>query len=142
MYRLLPFGCTTSNLNRLFEELERSVSPVQRSQSTLFRTDIKDEDDHYLLEAELPGYRKEDIDIDLQDGVLTITANHQESDESKENNDKYICRERRHGSYYRSFEISGVEEDAIHAAYENGVLKLTLPKIVEPELQSRKIAIQ
>lgn len=143
MYSLLPFGRYTNNsLNSLFDDFERSFFPVDRSQMPAFRTDIKDEGDHFLLEADLPGFRKEDIDLHLQDGLLTITAKHDETSEHKDENGKYVCRERRVGSFTRSFNVSGIQEDAISASYENGVLKLTLPKQGEPEPQSRKIAIQ
>ena len=129
-------------MNSLFDDFERSFFPVDRSQMPAFRTDIKDEGDHFLLEADLPGFRKEDIDLHLQDGLLTITAKHDETSENKDENGKYVCRERRVGSFTRSFNVSGIQEDAISASYENGVLKLTLPKQGEPEPQSRKIAIQ
>ena len=143
MYSLLPFGRYSNNsLNSLFDEFERSFFPVDRSQMPAFRTDIKDEGDHFLLEADLPGFRKEDIDLHLQDGLLTITAKHDETVENKDEGGKYVCRERRVGSFTRSFNVSGIQEDAISASYENGVLKLTLPKQGEPEPQSRKIAIQ
>lgn len=143
MYSLLPFGRYTNNsLNSLFDDFERSFFPVDRSQMPAFRTDIKDEGDHFLLEADLPGFQKEDIDLHLQDGLLTITAKHDETSENKDENGKYVCRERRVGSFTRSFNVSGIQEDAISASYENGVLKLTLPKQGEPEPQSRKIAIQ
>ncbi|MGI5962731.1 MAG: Hsp20/alpha crystallin family protein [Lawsonibacter sp.] len=141
MYSMIPFGRNNS-LNNLFDEFERSFFPTQRGQFPAFRTDIKDEGDHYLLEAELPGFQKEDIDLDLKDGVLTISANHEETTENKGEDGKYVCRERRVGSFSRSFDVTGIQEDAIGAAYENGILKLTLPKVVEVQPQSRKIAIQ
>ncbi len=142
MYSLLPFGRYTNNsLNSLFDDFERSFFP-ERGHLPAFRTDIKDEGDHYLLEADLPGFKKEDIDLHLQDGVLTITAKHDETVENKEEGGKYVCRERRVGSFTRSFDVSGIREEDIGASYEDGVLKLTLPKQGEPEPQSRKIAIQ
>ena len=142
MYSLLPFGRYTNNsLNSLFDDFERSFFPVDRSQMPAFRTDIQDKGDHYLLEADLPGFNKGDIDLHLQDGVLTITAKHQETSEKKEEG-KYLCRERRCGSYQRSFDVSGIQEENITAAYDNGVLKLTLPKQGEVIPQSRKIAIE
>lgn len=140
MYSMIPFG-RGSSLNNLFDDFERSFFPAQRGQLPAFRTDIKDEGDHYLLEAELPGFRKEDIDLDLQDGVLTISAKHDETVENKDEEGKYVCRERRVGSFTRTFDVSGIQEEGIGAAYENGVLKLTLPKAGEPEPKSRKIAI-
>lgn len=140
MYSMMPFG-RRNNWNNLFDEFERSFFPAERSQLPAFRTDIKDEGDHFLLEAELPGFNKEDIDLDVKDGVLTVSASHEETAENKDE-DKYLCRERRFGSFSRSFDVSGIQEDGIGAAYENGVLKLTLPKRAEPQPQSRKIAIQ
>lgn len=143
MYSLLPFGRYSNNsLNSLFDEFERSFFPTQRGQLPAFRTDIRDEGDHFLLEADLPGFKKEDIDLHLQDGVLTITANHDETVEKKDEGGRYVCQERRTGSFSRSFDVSGIREEGISASYENGVLKLTLPKQGEPEPQSRKVAIQ
>ena len=141
MYSMIPFDRNNS-LNSLFDDFERNFFPTHRGQFPAFRTDIKDEGDHYLLEAELPGFKKEDIDLDLKDGVLTISAKHDEKVENKGEDGKYVCRERRTGSFSRSFDVSGIQEDAIGAAYEDGILKLTLPKQSEAQPQSRTIAIQ
>ena len=105
-----------------------------------FRTDIRREEDHYLLEAELPGFQKEDITLDLKEGILTIRAEHKEDTEEKTG--EYIRRERRYGSYTRSFDVSGIDEENISAAYENGILKLRLPKVMPVEPEIRKISIQ
>ena len=127
MYSILPFG--RRGLDNFFDDFERSFFPAEQHRIPAFRTDIKDEGDHYLLEAELPGFKKEDIDLDLQDGVLTISAKHEETTEDKGQDGRY-------------FDVSGIREEDIGASYDNGVLKLTLPKMGEPEPQSRKIAIQ
>lgn len=140
MYSILPFG--RRGLDNFFDDFERSFFPAEQRRLPAFRTDIKDEGDHYLLEAELPGFKKEDIDLDLQDGILTISAKHEESSEDKDQNGRYVCRERRYGSFQRSFDVSGIREEDIGASYDNGVLKLTLPKVGEEAPQSRKIAIQ
>lgn len=142
MYSMIPFGQSSRQLSSLFDDFERSFFPAERGRFPAFRTDIKDEGDHFLLEAELPGFKKEDIDLQIQDGVLTISAHHDETVENKEDEGKYVCRERRYGSFQRSFDVTGIKEDAIGAAYEDGVLKLTLPKVGEEQPQSRKIAIQ
>jgi len=142
MYSLIPYGGQSRQLSDLFDDFERSFFPTERRQLPAFRTDIKDEGDHFLLEAELPGFKKEDIDLQLQDGVLTISAKHEETVESKEDEGKYVCRERRYGSFQRSFDVSGIREDGIGAAYDNGILRLTLPKLGEEPPQSRKIDIQ
>ena len=142
MYSMIPFGRYGNSLDSLFDDFERSFFSNGRSQLPAFRTDIQDKGDHYLLEADLPGFQKEDIDLHVQDGVLTITAKHHETRENKDESGKYVCRERRTGSYARSFDVSGIREDGIGASYENGVLKLTLPKQGEQAPVSRKIAIQ
>ena len=124
----------------LFDEFERSVFGETGRRTPAFSTDIRDEGDHYVLETELPGFQKEDIDLDVRDGFLTISASHQVSNETKKDN--YLCRERRSGSFTRSFNLDGIQEEGITASYANGVLKLTLPKRQETLPQSRKIVIQ
>ena len=141
MYSMIPFGRMNTSWNDLFDDFERRMFPADRGELPAFRTDIRDEGDHFLLKADLPGFRKEDIDLHLEDNVLTITAKHQETAENKQDG-KYICRERRVGSYARSFDVSGIQEEGISAAYENGVLTLILPKQGEVVPQSRKISIQ
>ena len=141
MYSMIPFGRMSSDWNDFFNDVERTMFPASHRQVPAFRTDIRDQGDSYLLEADLPGFNKEDIDLHLQDGVLTITAKHQEETQEGEGG-KYICRERRTGSFARSFDVSGIREETISASYDNGVLKLVLPKQGEEQPQSRKIAIQ
>ena len=139
---MVPYNTNrgSSSLMDLFNEFERSVFGENGRRLPMFSTDIKDEGGHYLLQAELPGFQKEDIDLDVKDGVLTISASHQQ--ESEETQGNYLCRERRSGSFSRSFSLDGIQEDGITAAYQNGVLELKLPKRQEVLPQSRKIAIQ
>ena len=138
---MIPYtNRNSSSLMDLFDEFERSVFGENGRRLPAFSTDIRDEGDHYLLEAELPGFRKEDIDLDVKDGFLTISASRQESGETKQGG--YLCRERRSGSFSRSFNLDGIQEDGITASYNDGVLELTLPKRQEALPQSRKIAIQ
>jgi HSP20 family protein len=91
-----------------------------------FNTDVLDKGDSYQLEAELPGFRKEDIKIDLDKETLTISASHSEEKKEKKNN--YVRQERRYNSYCRSFHIPGIRKEDISASYNNGVLEITLPK--------------
>ena len=79
-------------------------------------------------------------DLDVKDGVLTISAKHQADDRTAADN--YICRERRTGSFSRSFTLDGIQEDAIRASYQDGVLELILPKRQEVLPQCHKIQIQ
>ena len=106
------------------------------------RTDISGPPgDKFVLEAELPGFDKGDIKLDVKDGILTITAEHSENQEQKDAKGAYIRRERRYGSFSRSFDITGIDEGSITAAYNNGILELNLPKAVPVVPESRRIAI-
>jgi len=96
------------------------------SLSTSFCADIKDLGDKYLIEAEMAGLSKEDIKLDINGDVLTISA--EKKEDFKEEKGSYIRRERRFGSFTRSFQIEDIKHDGINAKYENGVLSITLPK--------------
>lgn len=105
-----------------------------------FKVDVRDMGDKYLLEADLPGLKRDQIKIDVDDGILTIRA---EVDESRnEEKDNYVMCERRFGRMQRSFNISGVNEPAITAEFTDGVLKLNLPKTNEQPRKGRSIEIQ
>ena len=97
--------------------------------------------DKFLLEAELPGFHKEDISLDLKEGILTIKAEHKDSQDQKNDKGEYIRRERRYGSFARTFDVSGINESGITAAYNNGILEVTLPKQAPVVPESRQIAI-
>ena len=138
MFGMLPFE--RHNDNNLFDVFDNFFG---KSSAALpdFRTDIKEVGDNYVLEAELPGFNKEDIKLDVKDGILTITAEHSENQEQKDAKGAYIRRERRYGSFSRSFDITGIDEGSITAAYNNGILELNLPKAVPVVPESRRIAI-
>lgn len=107
-----------------------------------FKTDLTDEGDHYLLEADLPGFDKKDIHLDINDDVLTVSAERHSKIEEKDKKDKVVRIERSYGSYSRQFDVSGVKTDEIKAKYDNGVLKLTLPKKEKIESDSRRLEIE
>jgi HSP20 family protein len=99
-------------------------------------TDVIDKGDSYLLQAELPGFQKEDIKIDLEKETLTISASH--SEDKNESDKNYVRQERRYNSYCRSFHIPGIKKENIFAGYNNGVLEILLPKEnVNAELPKR-----
>ena len=105
------------------------------------RVDIKENDDHYEVTAELPGVKKEDIHITLDNGVLAIEAeSRQEEKEEKEG--KVIRQERRYGKFVRSFTVgNAVKEADINANFENGILTLKAPKAPEDTPSVKRIAI-
>lgn len=139
MFGMIPFDRRDNNLFDMFDNFERNFFGNSSAVST-FRTDIRDEGDKFIMEAELPGFQKEDIKLDLKDGILTVSAQHNETNEEKKDN--YIRRERRYGSFSRSFDVSGIQEDHISASYNNGVLELTLPKAQPVVPAARQIEIQ
>ena len=96
--------------------------------------------DKYLLEAELPGVNKEDINVEIRDDILTIWVERKE--EIKEERENYIRRERRYGSLRRSFPVDDVEQDKIEARFENGILYLDLPKRKDARDKVNRIQIR
>jgi len=107
------------------------------------KVDVKDEGDCYTLEADMPGVSKDDLKVEVANGMLTIAANYDESKEEKGEDDKYVYRERRCGSMRRAFNVEGIREEDITAEFKDGVLKLILPK-QEPKAipETRAIQIQ
>lgn len=107
-----------------------------------FRTDVIDQGDSYLLQAELPGFQKEDINIDLKNDLLTISASHKEEKDEEDKN-KYIRRERYYSSYSRSFRVNNIEAGDIDASYNNGILEVKFPKKdIENKEAVRKIEVK
>ena len=91
-------------------------------------TDVKEHDDHYDLEIELPGFKKEDLTVELNDGYLTITAE-KSHDQNKEKDGKLIRQERYAGVMSRSYYVGeDLKTEDIHGKYEGGVLTLSIPK--------------
>ena len=141
MFGMLPFEWTN---DRFFDTPDNSQRRDRREPENgpaAFRTDIRDAGDHFLLECELPGFRKEDIHLELKDGILTIAAQHDESEEERSRKGRYIRRERQYGVFSRSFDVSGIDENGISAAYRDGILELTLPKARPVVPEAKHIAI-
>ena len=107
-----------------------------------FKTDVTDEGDHYLLEADLPGIDKKDIHLDISGDTLTVHAERRSKVEEKDKKDKIIRMERSYGSYSRQFDVSGIDTEKIKAKYENGVLKLTMPKKEADLPASKRLMIE
>ena len=105
-----------------------------------FKVDLKESNDAYIIEADLPGVEKGNIDISYDNNYLTISAKRDDTVEENKNN--YVRRERRCGELRRSFYVDNVEEDKIDASFENGVLKINLPKKEIVNTNSRKIHIR
>ncbi len=105
-----------------------------------FSVDLKEEDNNYIVEADLPGVDKKDIDISYKNGYLNISAKRHNKVEEKKDN--YVRQERSYGEFKRSFYIDNVEEEKIDANFNNGVLKINLPKLNKEVCENRKIEIK
>ena len=108
----------------------------------MMKTDVKERDGEYELSIGLPGVKKEDIQAELKDGYLTINATAGSENEDKDENGRYIRRERYYGSASRSFYVGeDVTEEDIKAKYENGVLTMCIPKkeAKAPEVPEKKL---
>lgn len=141
MFGMIPFDRRDDNWFDVFDNFEKKFLGNTNANLPAFRTDIRDLGDKFVLEAELPGFRKEDISLDVKDGILTIIATHKDAAEKKDDK-TYVRRERRYGSFSRAFDISGIEESAIAAQYDSGILTLTLPKQQPAQPVRRQIAIE
>ena len=95
----------------------------------IMRTDVKEHDDKYEVDIELPGFKKEDVKAELKDGYLTITALKEVNNDQKNESGKYVRRERYTGNMSRSFYVGDkVTQEEIRAKFEDGILKLQIPK--------------
>ena len=144
MFDIMPFernnNRTVFNPFKELNELEKAF--FGNNSIAEFKTDIRDTGSAYELEADLPGFKKEDIHIDLEGDYLTISASRNDSKEEKDEKGNYVRRERCYGSFTRSFDISGIKADEITAEYSDGVLKLNMPKREEVKPTSRRLELK
>ena len=123
------------------------IENCRRANSTsgLMQTDVKEMDENYLIAMNLPGFKKEDIKCELKDGYLTVSGPTNSSKDEKDQEGKYIRRERYSGSCSRSFYVGeDVKQEDISAKFEDGTLKLLVPKkeVQAPIEESRFICIE
>ena len=145
MYGLIPFKTNNlqergSTFDNLFSDFfnDDFIAPLNKEISK-FNTDIKENENEYVVIAELSGVKKEDINVEFKNDQLVISAKRQEcKDESKED---YIRKERCYGEFQRSFRFVDVDNKNISAKFENGELKVTVHKKIK-EKEASKISIQ
>lgn len=143
MFNLTPYERKVTSAWNPFHDLDEIEKSFFGNTATAgFKTDIKDDGDHYLLEADLPGFKKENVGIDIEDGYLTITAERRSDYEDKDKKGNYVRCERSYGSYSRSFSLDGIDADNISAELTDGVLRLTLPKEVKEAPKTRRLEIK
>lgn len=124
-YSMTPFD--------FFEDFSRNL--FNDFKSNLIKTDIHETDNEYLVEAELPGIPKENIQVTYEDGVLTISGQQQTDAVNEDKKGKLIRSERSSTSLRRQYLLENVKEDEIKASYSDGILKVTLPKDSNKEIK-------
>lgn len=137
---LMPSIFGESLFDEFFDDFARPVKKVTRGSASVpavMRTDVKENETGYELNIDLPGYKKEDVQAQLKDGYLTITATSRTNDDQKEENGKYIRRERYYGTCSRSFYVGeDIRQEDIKAKFEDGILKIGVPKKEDkPEIE-------
>jgi len=110
------------------------------SSSHSIKADIRENEKEYIVDAEIPGAKKEDIKLDLRDDTLIISV--EQSEQVNEERENYIRRERRYGSVSRSFCVENVKNEAVTAKYDNGILSIVLPKDEKGRNNRHRIEIQ
>ncbi|MED3660953.1 Hsp20/alpha crystallin family protein [Ureibacillus sp. FSL K6-8385] len=148
MFELRPFRRKNDDIfekfRKAFEDVfDDDFLPALGSDFKSLRTDITETKDAYIVQADLPGFNKDDIEIDIDNNYLTIRAKRDDRTEERDENDRIIRKERHFGEFYRSFYIDNVDQDKIEAELDNGVLKITLPKLKpDDDSSSRRIQIK
>ncbi len=138
MFDMIPFASNHSYApSKIWDPFQEFFGTVAHAAAT----DIRETDQEFIIETELPGYDKNELSVNMKEGVLTVRAEHEAKD-SEKSDSGYIRRERTCSTVERRFEVSGVDAAAIRAEYVNGVLKLTLPKLPEIVPQQHQIQIQ
>ena len=140
MFGLIPF--VSHNLDEVGGEFGDYLSDFFSSGFNMnrFNADVKETDNEYLLYAELPGVKKEDIKLDFKNNYLVIGAKRE--DEDNEKDASYIRKECSYGEFSRTFYFDDVQQDKISAKHEDGILEVILPKEVKKKDEGRKIKIQ
>jgi HSP20 family protein len=146
MFEMVPFR-KNNNLSKrgdYFDQLFANFFDEDLfSQANYFgssmKVDLKENENEYIIEADLPGVKKEAIDISYENNYLTISAKRDDSTEV--NSSGYLRHERRYGDFKRSFYIDDIDENKVNASFSEGVLKLNLPKKEETKKNKRKFDI-
>lgn len=143
MFELIPFDRHIRSASfdpfRMLDEMDRRLMNTAPAMNA-FRTDVLDTGDAFKLECELPGFKKEDIKLDVENDCLTISA--ERKAETKDEKENYVKRERVFGSFTRCFDVSGINVDAIEASYTDGMLNVLLPKKAAEIPASRRLEIK
>lgn len=147
MFGMVPFRRNNNNVAKrgdYFEDFFNNFfsddffAPAMLNNNS-FKVDVKEDDNQYLVEADLPGMKKENINLEYENNYLTISAKKEDVLEDKRDN--YVRRERSYGEFRRSFYVDNVDESKVDASFTDGVLKIALPKKEKGKENRRQIDI-
>ena len=145
---MLPSLFGESLFDRFFDDsLEKEFfgthNPLYgKHAKNLMKTDVKDVNDHYEVAVDLPGFQKDEVNVELENGYLTISAAKGLDKDENDKKGRYIRQERYAGACSRSFYVGDMEPEDVSAKYEDGILKLSMPKQAKKELpKSSSISI-
>lgn len=145
MFTMVPYRRYLSKPARPFDTFLNDpffrsfFNSAENGQGNSFRVDIQEKDDAFLIEAELPGLTQDQINLEVDEDMLTISADFQRENKQEEGGRLYC--ERRSGHMERSFNLSNIDSDRISANYRNGILYVNLPKQQPEEKTVRKIPV-
>ena len=113
-----------------WRNMDRAAACDPNMSAGMMSTDVRETDKGYMVDIDMPGFKKDDISLDLQNGYLTVSAHRNSSHEDKDDNGRWLRRERYAGSCSRSFYVGeDVKDSDIHASYRNGTLCIQVPKM-------------
>jgi HSP20 family protein len=136
------FGFLQREVDRLFEEFARGLGPMSAANGSLMPSmEVSETDKELVITAELPGLERKDVDISLEDDVLTIRGEKKSEASPDDKNKNVHVSERSYGVFYRVLELpSGIDPSSVQATMSNGVLKITIPK--PARAQAKKIEVK
>ncbi len=133
--RLMP-----NYLDGVFDDF---FTPVRGDEMSKMRCDIYEKDGIYTMEMDIPGFNREDVKIEVDDNdYLTITAEKNSETNDEDSDKNYVRKERSYGKYQRSFYVGDIDKDKIDAKFENGILKITMPKKEEEKSSKKTIEVK
>ena len=135
------FGSLQREVDRLFDDFARSTLAMAGNGSLMPSMDITETEKEFVITAELPGLERKDVEISLEDNVLTIRGEKKSETKPDDKNKNVHVSERSYGVFYRVLELpTKVDPSSVQATMSKGVLKITIPKPARP--QSKKIEVQ
>ena len=129
----------TNNRFTFFDDMFEDLMPRSVQFSQVMKTDVHEKDGYYTLDIELPGYAKEDVNIDLEGGYLKVSAKHETTNDETNEKGQLVRQERSFGSCSRSFYVGDIiKAEDVRAKFENGILMINLPSTKQKAIETRQ----